>query len=694
MRPNVLLLLALVSPTWAADLPSIDTPLKTGLSAKADAAVVIGVEHYGYLPSVPYAERDAQAMYDFLLYTRGVRSSRITLLKGANSRKKIRDAVAEAGEGVGPGGTMWVYFAGHGTASPSTKERLLLPENTPADADGYEESGVKVSELQRLAGAGGGEVILITDACFTGAGRDGSTLVAGGRSFVPGVATAVGGAAQWDAAQPNQVAGPLDAVQHGAFTYFAIGAMRGWADGQLSGSRDEVVTTEEANAYVDEALRSVGIRDQRPSLVGASSYERTLASGPKLERAPVLAALVAPRGRESTDGAVAMSPQSGGTTFGVGSGLSASEKLAAQRCDDASRITADEAHAKKLARAVSAVQASATTAWQALEPELTSCVELRATADRAACAAQADGFAKKGKTAVATLSTHTEVVPSDCGPRERTYEAETVRVTVAEVAWAEALAAKLRQAPAAAASAAVTATGSSSYSASGRDWMSPSFGLMKWIPAGSFTMGSAEGVGEEDEYPAHKVTLTGGFWLMEHEVTQGEWASVMGSNPSHFSKCGSTCPVEMVSWEDAQAFIWKVSSRDGVSYRLPTEAEWEYGARGGQSYEYAGSNQLGDVAWYGGNSGNTPHPVCGKSRNGYGLCDMSGNVMEVVADRYGTFPSGAVTNPGGVSAGSYRVYRGGNYYYSPGTARVAARYGGPPDWRGNVLGLRLARTGP
>ena len=694
MRPNVLLLLALVSPTWAAELPSIDTPLKTGLSAKADAAVVIGVEHYGYLPSVPYAERDAQAMYDFLLYTRGVRSSRITLLKGANSRKKIRDAVAEAGEGVGPGGTVWVYFAGHGTASPSTKERLLLPENTPADAEGYEESGVKVSELQRLAGAGGGEVILITDACFTGAGRDGSTLVAGGRSFVPGVATAVGGAAQWDAAQPNQVAGPLDAVQHGAFTYFAIGAMRGWADGQLSGSRDEVVTTEEANAYVDEALRSVGIRDQRPSLVGASSYERTLASGPKLERAPVLAALVAPRGRESTDGAVATSPQSGGTTFGVGSGLSASEKLAAQRCDDASRVTADEAHAKQLARAVSAVQASATTAWQALEPELSSCVELRATADRAACAAQADGFAKKGKTAVATLSTHTEVVPTDCGPRERTYEAETVRVTVAEVAWAEALAAKLRQAPATAASAAVTATGSSSNSASGRDWMSPTLGLMKWIPAGSFTMGSAEGVGHASEHPAHKVTLTHGFWLMEHEVTQGEWASVMGSNPSYLSTCGASCPVEWVSWDDAQAFIKKVSTRDGVTYRLPTEAEWEYAARGGQSYAFAGGKEAGAVAWMSENTSFTTHAACGKARNGYGLCDMSGNVQEWVSDWYGAYPSGGVTDPGGDSRGSFRVCRGGDWGNTPESLRVADRVWNSPDALSPGLGLRLARVGP
>ena len=107
-RVALLALLVSPSPAIPAELPSIDTPLKTGLSNKGDAAVVIGIEHYTYLPPAPYAERDAQAMYDFLFYTRGVPSSRIALLKGANSRKKIRDAVAEAGKSVGPGGTVWV----------------------------------------------------------------------------------------------------------------------------------------------------------------------------------------------------------------------------------------------------------------------------------------------------------------------------------------------------------------------------------------------------------------------------------------------------------------------------------------------------------------------------------------------------------------------------------------------------------
>jgi hypothetical protein len=292
MLPLPLVLLAgLVSPAPAAELPSIDTPLKTGLSAKADAAVVVGVENYVYLPPATYAVRDAEAMYQFLVYTRGVPASRVTKFTGGTSRGKIRDAVAAAGASVGPGGTVWVYFAGHGSASPSTRERLLLPENTLAEAAGFDEAGVPVADLQRLAGAGGGEVMLITDACFTGAGRQGGMLLSGGRSFVPGSATAAGKTAQWDAAQPNQVAGPLHAVQHGAFTYFAIGAMRGWADGQVTGARDGVVTSEEAQLYVDASLKAIGLRGQDPSLVGATALSRTLATGAR-ESAPALDAAV------------------------------------------------------------------------------------------------------------------------------------------------------------------------------------------------------------------------------------------------------------------------------------------------------------------------------------------------------------------------------------------------------------------
>jgi formylglycine-generating enzyme required for sulfatase activity len=236
-------------------------------------------------------------------------------------------------------------------------------------------------------------------------------------------------------------------------------------------------------------------------------------------------------------------------------------------------------------------------------------------------------------------------------------------------------------------------------------YQSKSVGTMRLIPAGTFTMGCKPGRDDvaggcwSDESPPHTVTLTKAYYMMEHEVTQAEWAAVMGAKTSEFSSCGPTCPVEYVSWDDVQAFIGKVSARDGVTYRLPTEAEWEYAARGGAGFAYAGSSDLGSVGWYGnwdgsGNSGATTHSVCGKARNGYGLCDMTGNVWEWTADWDGAYKSSAQTDPRGPASGSYRVFRGGCWNGGARDARVANRCGIEPGYRNHVLGFRLVRSVP
>jgi formylglycine-generating enzyme required for sulfatase activity len=233
---------------------------------------------------------------------------------------------------------------------------------------------------------------------------------------------------------------------------------------------------------------------------------------------------------------------------------------------------------------------------------------------------------------------------------------------------------------------------------------------MQWIPAGTFTMGSPAGEPERgSDEAAHAVTLTQGFWMMEHEVTQGEWQAVMGSNPvatgtqywdgQEQGSCqgagvGATLPVACVSWSQAVEFAQRASARDGVTYRLPTESEWEYAARGGGSSVYAGSESLDAVGWYEGNSGRRLRPVCGKSRNGYGLCDMSGNVWEWVGDWYGDYPTGSVTDPTGAAAGSTRVARGGGWAFPARDARVASRAWFAPSNRLAALGFRLVRSGP
>ncbi|MDO4972539.1 MAG: formylglycine-generating enzyme family protein [Bacteroidales bacterium] len=177
------------------------------------------------------------------------------------------------------------------------------------------------------------------------------------------------------------------------------------------------------------------------------------------------------------------------------------------------------------------------------------------------------------------------------------------------------------------------------------------------------------------------------------EVTQELWKAVMGDTPSYFS--GENLPVEKVSWGDCQTFISKLNALTGQNFRLPTEAEWEYAARGGsksRGYKYSGSNTIGDVAWYWDNCGSKTHPVGTKAPNELGIYDMSGNVWEWCSDWYGSYSSASQTNPKGPTSGSdLRVIRGGSWHISGARRfRVSDRGSYYPDCRPYYLGLRLA----
>ena len=212
------------------------------------------------------------------------------------------------------------------------------------------------------------------------------------------------------------------------------------------------------------------------------------------------------------------------------------------------------------------------------------------------------------------------------------------------------------------------------------------------VEAGTFMMGATSEM--ENPYswekPVHQVTLPHDYYMGKYEVTQALWKTVMGSNPSYFK--GDDLPVEEVSWEDCQEFISKLNSMIGRKFRLPTEAEWEYAARGGKKsrgYQYGGSSNISDVAWYDGNSGSKTHPVGMKQANELGIYDMSGNVYEWCQDWKGSYVNSSQTNPTGAVSGSYRVYRGGSWYYDARYCRSSYRNSGAPGCRLNRLGLRL-----
>jgi hypothetical protein len=249
--------------------------------------VVIGIEDYLRVPDVPFARADAATMADVFVYSRGIPLERVRLLTKEVSRETMLAAVEDAGKRTGPHGIVWIYFSGHGAASPDDGARMVLGDDTPTDPVAFAARAVRLEELEAAGQVGGAHVILITDACYTGVGRDGQSLLKGKRPVVPVYALqqASKKVTEWVAAGPNEMAGPLPAVSHGAFTYFLVGAMRGWADGEVDGRKNGTVTVEEAQAYVSRMLRVAQADSQQPTLLGAPAGSLTLVKG-RLERAP------------------------------------------------------------------------------------------------------------------------------------------------------------------------------------------------------------------------------------------------------------------------------------------------------------------------------------------------------------------------------------------------------------------------
>jgi formylglycine-generating enzyme required for sulfatase activity len=233
---------------------------------------------------------------------------------------------------------------------------------------------------------------------------------------------------------------------------------------------------------------------------------------------------------------------------------------------------------------------------------------------------------------------------------------------------------------------------------------------MQPISAGSFLMGSPEDEPERsDDETQHRVTLSKPFWLGKYAVTQGQWAVLVGNNPSDFKQVGKDAPVENVSWDDAMAFCKRLTERErvlgrlpeGYEYTLPTESEWEYACRAGTTTPFhTGANLTTSQGNY-----NGKYPYAGNAKgeyraattkvgsfapNDWGLSDMHGNVWEWCLDWYGDYPKGAVIDPTGAFAGSRRVDRGGGWGSSAQCCRSASRYWGEPGYRDSNLGFRLA----
>ncbi len=220
----------------------------------------------------------------------------------------------------------------------------------------------------------------------------------------------------------------------------------------------------------------------------------------------------------------------------------------------------------------------------------------------------------------------------------------------------------------------------------------------QWCPAGTFAMGSPElEAGAYPDETLHEVTLSAGFWLGTYEVTQAQWEAVRGANPSYYQ--GADRPVESVSWEDMQDYLLILNATtSGATYRLPTEAEWEYACRAGTTTRYYWGHdedltEIDDYVWYTPNSNDESHPVGEKLPNAWGLYDMLGNVDEFCQDWYGPYPEGPATDPEGPDSGETRVARGGDWGIGARGCRCARRDPGEfPNEGSDAVGFRLLRT--
>ena len=230
-----------------------------------------------------------------------------------------------------------------------------------------------------------------------------------------------------------------------------------------------------------------------------------------------------------------------------------------------------------------------------------------------------------------------------------------------------------------------------------KTWRSPTTGMeFVLIPAGTFQMGSTNIlIVQDNEKPVHTVHITQPFYMGKYEVTQGQWQVVMGNNPSSFTG-DPNWPVENVSWNDVQEFIRRLNARaGGTTFRLPTEAEWEYAARAGTTTSWSFGNdasQLERYVWYDKNAGGETHPVGQLQPNLWGLYDMHGNVWEWVQDWFGSYASGTADDPPGPPSGSYRVNRGGGWDSGFNHCRSGGRSNNAPGKRYDNLGFRLLRV--
>gem|GEM_PF-1387431 len=708
------------NPAW----PDLSRPAPYIGGGEADAAVIVGIEKYsGGLPVLAGAAANAWAWFDYFNKTRGVPGRNISLLLDAEATAgNMAEAVSRAAAQAGAGGALWFVFIGHGLPDAAGRDRLLAGVDAKNSAAAVRGRSLPLKALlSSLSGASAGVIVVLLDAYFSGKGPDGKALVAGLAPFSMPIQLSDQRFAVLTAAGPEEAARPLPGAERPAFSYLALGGLRGWAGSGAEGGLSAGVLGE----FISKSFTDFeGGKTRTPELSGnrkAVLARRGTEKGPDMERMGKIAgtvvntglsfqpeqaeavpepasppAMSAPSGRrpEEPGRITARSPSVSGA--GSEAGLEAVIKFDESQAGPGAKAEKWREFGLSFPRYAEfankrAVEWFSYAAWKAFEKTAAWEAGLAAPSEKA--------------SAWRSLSAKYPQYAVEAGPRADEWERYGAALAAAEKA--RALRARLQESdwnklsrilassgPAAeikikAAAAFIGAYGTKAENNPYLVYLLPVLG-MELIPAGGFLMGSPETEGGADEYPRHEVYLNA-FCMDKYEVTAakyGEFAAAAGRKmPPQETWSTEEHPVVNVDWNDASAYCaW-------AGKRLPSEAEWEKAARGGAVTRYSygdDEKKLDEFAWHPGNSGGQAHPAGGKKPNQYGLYDMAGNVWEWAADRYDAkyYAASPPENPAGPDSGTLRVRRGGSWNFFDISPRPAARGSDSPGVRSPSGGFR------
>ena len=655
------LLLSLLSPSFAEPTwPDISQPISDiSIDSSNDSALIIAIEDYTRIQDVPGALQNGKDWEQYFLRSANIPLSRVTFLKEDQAYKaKMLQEAKKLSQATPEGGRIWLVYIGHGANYNGSP--IFVDVDARQTTDSFQLQLKQDELLNELKEEH--DVIALIDACFSGRDSQGLAFLAGTQFAAPVSLKSIPQVTLLTAGAGNQYAGSLPSLGRPAFSYLALGALRGWGDQD----NDGVVRLSEVHQYTRNVLDSLlEDRDQTPELRG--SHDWAVSSGQ--EQGPNLYDF-----RKEASVASTQSRHPGSTAVVEGG------EFSLDVVGEANRL------AEQIARLEKTIEADLDSKEQEIRTRAN-----RQWNNRDFLSLRSSNPKMAVETVEQFVEAYSEVVVK--------YP-EEVSIPISVSLTRSLQIAEVKQA---------------------RDWLRENGRADSLegngykailIPAGTFTMGCTAEQGSDCSAGGRstpKVTITKNFYLMKSEVTQELYQSIMGSNPSSFK--GSNRPVDNVSWLDAVRFANKLSALEGreecyqisgddvqwrnkdcTGWRLPTEAEWEWAARGGQSTKYAGSNSLAAVGWYHGNSAYTTHDVCGKQKNGYGLCDMSGNVQEWVWDWLGDYSTENQSDPTGAPTGSYRVNRGGCWTDDPVFLRVSTRFGSSLTYRSRYRGFRLGRS--